>query len=273
MKKSIISLLALLPLMLLLVSCDPHKVNKAKLKADIESVQGQLPMNCGAMGVMTGMTYKDDLVSFTFSANENLVDIDGLIKDSALVKQNFQCMATLNNNIQRMINEIAEAQASLCVKYKGKESGKIAKITISNAELSNPDKFLLSREKAGEIYLDNSIKLERNKLPMDLGNGIILDDSFWEGKKLVYHATMDAGMYSAEGLANADVKGMKQSIAAGLAKESSSRTFIETLASVGRSLCYRYQVDGSNSYVDAEFSPTELKQMLGKRPSASEEEK
>lgn len=270
MKKSIIMLLAVLPLMLFLASCDSHKVDKTKLKMEVESVQGQLPIDCGSMGLLTGVTYKDDVVTFTYSANEDIIDVDGLSKDSNMVKQNFQCLATLDNSIQQMLKEIGNAQGSLCIKYKGKESGKVAKVNISNADLSNMDKFLLSREEAGEMFVNNTLKIERNKMPMDLGNGIMLDKSFWEGKTLVYHASLDGSVYPPNALSEADVAGMKQGIAEGLGKERASKTFIETLAVLGRNLCYRYQVEGTDNCVDVVFTPKDLKKLLGLRPTASD---
>ena len=123
MKRVVCNVLVLALVAMTLLSCESNSAKKTLLKMDIEKTQKELPLKLGSMGELTGLTYDDDVVTITYLLNENLNDIEGLIKDSTLVKENFQCMVARNNNMQKMVKQMAGVEASLVLKYKGKTSG------------------------------------------------------------------------------------------------------------------------------------------------------
>ena len=101
MKRLVCNVLVLALVVMTLLSCEPNSAKKTLLKMDVEKTQKELPLKLGSMGELTGLTYDDDVVTITYLLNENLNDIEGLIKDSTLVKENFQCMVARNNNMQK----------------------------------------------------------------------------------------------------------------------------------------------------------------------------
>lgn len=264
MKRIVCNVLMLASVVLVLLSCDSNVAKKTLLKNDVEKIQKELPVRLGSMGDLTTVTYEDDVVTLTYLLNEKLNDIDGLIKDTTLVKENFQCMVARNNTFQKMIKEIADADASLVLNYKGKTSGKVASVTISKEEMANTDNFILTGTAAAEKLVANITRLERNRMPTDVGSGVKIVDAFWEGDNYVYLATLSKSLYTIEGLRMADKNAMKQGVIAALANEPSSRTFIEAMITLRKNVGYRYQIEGSKDHVDIMVSYSELKGVLSR---------
>ena len=264
MKRIVCNVLMLASVVLMLLSCDSNVAKKTLLKNDVEKIQKELPVRLGSMGDLTTVTYEDDVVTLTYLLNEKLNDIDGLIKDTTLVKENFQCMVARNNTFQKMIKEIADADASLVLNYKGKTSGKVASVTISKEEMANTDSFILTGTAAAEKLVANITRLERNTMPTDVGSGVKIVDAFWEGDNYVYLATLSKSLYTIEGLRMADKNAMKQGVIAALASEPSSRTFIEAMITLRKNVGYRYQIVGSKDHVDVLVSYSELKGVLSR---------
>lgn len=264
MKRIVCNVLMLASVVLMLLSCDSNGAKKTLLKNDVEKIQKELPVRLGSMGDLTTVTYEDDVVTLTYLLNEKLNDIDGLIKDTTLVKENFQCMVARNNTFQKMIKEIADADASLVLNYKGKTSGKVASVTISKEEMANTDNFILTGTAAAEKLVANITRLERNRMPTDVGSGVKIVDAFWEGDNYVYLATLSKSLYTIEGLRMADKNAMKQGVIAALANEPSSRTFIEAMITLRKNVGYRYQIEGSKDHVDIMVSYSELKGVLSR---------
>ena len=264
MKRIVYNVLMLASVVLMLLSCDSNVAKKTLLKNDVEKIQKELPVRLGSMGDLTTVTYEDDVVTLTYLLNEKLNDIDGLIKDTTLVKENFQCMVARNNTFQKMVKEIADADASLVLNYKGKTSGKVASVTISKEEMANTDNFILTGTAAAEKLVANITRLERNRMPTDVGSGVKIVDAFWEGDNYVYLATLSKSLYTIEGLRMADKNAMKQGVIAALASEPSSRTFIEAMITLRKNVGYRYQIEGSKDHVDILVSYSELKGVLSR---------
>lgn len=264
MKRIVYNVLMLASVVLMLLSCDSNVAKKTLLKNDVEKIQKELPVRLGSMGDLTTVTYEDDVVTLTYLLNEKLNDIDGLIKDTTLVKENFQCMVARNNTFQKMIKEIADADASLVLNYKGKTSGKVASVTISKEEMANTDNFILTGTAAAEKLVANITRLERNRMPTDVGSGVKIVDAFWEGDNYVYLATLSKSLYTIDGLRMADKNAMKQGVIAALASEPSSRTFIEAMITLRKNVGYRYQIEGSKDHVDVLVSYSELKGVLSR---------
>lgn len=264
MKRFVCNVLMLASVVLMLLSCDSNVAKKTLLKKDVEKIQKELPVRLGSMGDLTTVTYEDDVVTLTYLLNEKLNDIDGLIKDTTLVKENFQCMVARNNTFQKMVKEIADADASLVLNYKGKTSGKVASVTISKEEMANTDSFILTGTAAAEKLVANITRLERNRMPTDVGSGVKIVDAFWEGDNYVYLATLSKSLYTIEGLRMADKNAMKQGVIAALASEPSSRTFIEAMITLRKNVGYRYQIEGSKDHVDILVSYSELKGVLSR---------
>ena len=264
MKRIVCNVLMLASVVLMLLSCDSNGAKKTLLKMEVDKIQKALPVRLGSMGDLTTVTYEDDVVTLTYLLNEKLNDIDGLIKDTTLVKENFQCMVARNNAFQKMVKEIADADASLVLNYKGKTSGKVASVTISKEEMANTDSFILTGTAAAEKLVANITRLERNRMPTDVGSGVKIVDAFWEGDNYVYLATLSKSLYTIEGLRMADKNAMKQGVIAALANEPSSRTFIEAMITLRKNVGYRYQIEGSKDHVDIMVSYSELKGVLSR---------
>lgn len=264
MKRVVCNVLVLALVVMALLSCESNSAKKTLLKMDIEKTQKELPLKLGSMGELTGLTYDDDVVTITYLLNENLNDIEGLIKDSTLVKENFQCMVARNNNMQKMVKQMAGVEASLVLKYKGKTSGKVASVTIAKEELANTDKFILTGAEAAEKLVKNLSRLERNRMPTNVGNGIKMVDAFWDGNNYVYLASLDNHIYSIEALRMSDKNEMKKGIVMALANEPASQAFVEAMITLRKNICYRYQIEGSDDHVDVVVPYSELKSVLSR---------
>ena len=173
-------------------------------------------------------------------------------------------MVSRNNAMQKMVKEIADADASLVLKYKGKTSGKVASVTITKEELADMDKFILTGTAAAEKLVENIARLERSKMPKDVGSGVKIVDAFWEGDNYVYLATLSKSLYTIEGMRRADKNAIKQGIIGTLANEPSSQSFIEAMITLRKNIAYRYQIEDSKEHVDVLISYSELKGVLSR---------
>ena len=140
----------------------------------------------------------------------------------------------------------------------------MASVTIAKDVLANTDKFILTGTAAAEKLVKNVTRLERNRMPTDMGSGIKLVDAFWEGDNYVYLANLDKTIYSIEGLRMANKNDMKQGIIAALANDPSSRNFIEAMITLRKNVGYRYQIEDSKDHVDIMVSYSELKGVLSR---------
>lgn len=249
-------------LLVTITSCDKSAANKAMLKKQVEETQKKLPMSMGAMGTMSTITYANDVVTFTYTLNERLADISLLMEDSLLIKENFQCLTARNNAMQQMVKEIANADASLVLKYRGRTSGKVTSVTISNTELSDTENFIFTPEKAAQKLIDNSVSMEKKKIPINNLNGSHITDEFWEGNTLVYVITFKKGCSIKAFEANRNSIHTQMSMA--LASQASAQSFIEAMISVNKSICYRIQVEDEEGKVDITYATPELKTILAR---------
>ena len=247
---SSIYVMFLASVLVMLLSCDSNVAKKTLLKMDVEKMQKELPISLGSVGNLTGITYDDDVVTISSVMNENMFDIGVLAADSNLIRENFQCMVARNNGMQKMVKQIAAADASLVLKYKGMTSGKVASVTIAKEELANTDKFILTGTEAAE-------KLVKNL-------GIKMVDAFWDGDNYVYLASLDKRIYSIEALRMSDKNEMKKGIIMALANEPASQAFIEAIITLRKNICYRYKIEGSDDYVDVVVPYSELKSVLSR---------
>lgn len=249
-------------LLVTITSCDKSAASKVLLQKQIEDTQKKLPISMGAMGTMSSITYNDDVVTFTYILNERLSDIKVLMEDSLLIKENFQCLVARNNAMQQMVKEIASAEANLRLKYKGRTSGKVATVTISNTELSDTENFIFTPEKAAQKLVDNCVNIEKKKIPINNLNGSHTTDEFWEDNTLVYVITFKKG-YSISAFEE-NKANIHTQMGMALANQATAQSFIEAMISINRSICYRIKVEGSDGNVDINFSPSELKTILAR---------
>lgn len=249
-------------LLVTFTSCNKNAASKVLLQKQIEETQKKLPMSMGAMGTMSTITYNNDVVTFTYTLNERLSDINVLMEDSLLIKENFQCLVARNNAMQQMVKVIATAEADLRLKYKGRTSGKVATVTITNAELSDTENFIFTPEKAAQKLVDNCVNIEKKKIPIDNLNGSHTTDEFWEDNTLVYVITFKKGI-SIQAFEQ-NKSNIHTQMGMALASQTAAQSFIEAMISINRSICYRIKVEDSEEKVDITFSPSELKTILAR---------
>lgn len=262
MKRILFGMLMLATMLVTFTSCDKSAASKVMLQKQIEETQKRLPMSMGAMGTMSTITYNDDVVTFTYILNERLSDIKVLMDDSLLIKENFQCLVARNNAMQQMVKEIASAEANLRLKYKGRTSGKVATVTISNSELADTENFIFTPEQAAQKLVENCVNIEKKKIPVNNLNGSHTTDEFWEDNTLVYVITFKKG-YSIKAF-EANKSNIHTQMRMALASQTAAQSFIEAMISLNKSICYRIKVEDSEGNVDITFSPSELKTVFAR---------
>ena len=86
MKRIVCNVLMFASVIAMLLSCESNVAKKTLLKMEVDNIQKELPIKLGSMGDLSAVTYEDDVVTLTYLVNETLSDIDGLVRDSNLVK-------------------------------------------------------------------------------------------------------------------------------------------------------------------------------------------
>ena len=231
-----------------------------KLKTAVEEANKKCPQSLGAVGEMSSVVYEDGMVVFNFTFDEDFIDIDAVSSNPDMMKTTVMT-GMKNEGTNKLFELMVESDASLNLVFKGKTSGKEAKLTFTASEMKEElDKPMPTPEEK----LKAAIASTNEQMPIDSGNGIIMTELVDKGDLVVYMAKV-ASKEQFKQIANTvnEIKNTQRSMFK-LMNDPSLKIFFQLIADAGKGLGYSYYVEGNDNHIDVTFPNAELKELLGK---------
>lgn len=243
-----------------MVSCGG---NDRVLKAQIESGQKHCPMNLGIAGKLTSMSYDESTheVTFTLSLNKQVMDVNDIKKSPEIARETMR-LALSQGDMKKLVDMMADADASLKVIYKNKGSKDEYDITFSADEIKEIKDNPMSEEDNHRLLLQTQIKGEQARLPYKVADGLKMVDITDQGATVVYTCEVDEDLYEVDDMGN-----FKEELKADMRKMLRDRTMrkqAEILSSLGKGFEYKYIGTTSGKTVNVVFTAEELGDIASK---------
>lgn len=258
--KKLIYLTVMTIMIVSMTACGGDKA-ESKLKQSIEEAQSDLPLDLGMLGDLTDLKYdeSDKSVKMYMTLNENIMSVEAMKENSANMKKMFK-LGMSGEGPRELIKMIADAGASLSVRYKGGNSGKTLELTVSNSELQDILNTDLAEEDKNRMMLEGSVANFNASCPINLGSGLVAKSASLEGNDVIYvyeadEEVLDLGMMRLN----------EDNIRKELVKQfgdPSVKNDLSMMASAGCDVVYRYVGDTSGDMFEFRFTNSELKKHL-----------
>lgn len=255
MKKSIyFTLCCCIMVMLSTISCS----RDAELRKGVEEANKSCPMSLGLLGELTSVTYEDGNVVFLYTIDEEFVKIEALNSYPDLTKEN--AVTFVNNatgSLKELLDMLDSAGAGMIFVYKGKESGKTARVELDKDDIKEALKESAGNRDAMAV-LKTQLKVTNAQMPATIDEGMEMTAVYLDNSFVVYKIVIDENLYSIDAIRDdyAQVKAeIKETLTApnpvlsqflGLCKENN----------VG--IAYKYVGAVSGESVSIEFPASEL---------------
>ena len=233
---------------------------ESKLKTAADEANKECPKSLGALGELSSVGYEDNTVTFAFTVDEALLDIDAISSNPNMMKS--MIMTGMKNggaSTNKLFEVMAECDASLTIIFKGKASGKEANITYTASELKEE---LNKPVPTKEEQLKAAIASANEQMPLDTGTGIIMTELVEKGDMVVYMAKVtDKAQFKQ--LANTvnEIKNGQKSMFKIM--DPSMKMFFKMITDAGKGLGYSYYVEGGDKTIDVTYTNAELQELFG----------
>lgn len=231
--------------------------NSAKLKAAIEEANKECPISLGIAGEMTSMAYSNNTVEILFSFDEQFTNIDKLAANPARVKETVMT-AMVNERSKPLFDLMVEANANFRVIFKGKSSGKEAKMELQLSELEDLMKKPMA---SNEEKLRLTIAQTNLQMPMDTGTGVVITELLDRGDAVIYKAKVSKKEQLSM-IANSieEVKNSQKLMFKMMG--TAEKVFFRMVIDAGKDIGYLYTADGTDEQVEIIQTNAELKEIL-----------
>ena len=211
----------------------------------------------GTLGEVTSIELEDGNVVFSYSVNENFVNIDFLNENPEMMKRNAVMMfKNPTGDIKTLFEALDEENAGLILRYKGKTSEKIASITLSRKEIT--DLGNSKDEKDPEAALEGQVEATNAQCPMQIAEGMTITHLSIEGDYVVYNVICDENSYSISAL-NHNKAQIKEDIIKTIdPSDPAMAMFIGICREAGKGIAYKYIGDQSGSTSMIKISTSEF---------------
>lgn len=245
--------------LLLLVLPTAARAQMAELEASVRAFNQVAPVSAGSIGEITRLDLGKSTLTFNFAMDESLCHIDNYNLHPDAAKRSIAVtMSNGTGDMATFVHQMARAHVGLILVYKGKTSGKVARISFTPAEVqamsANPDRRPLT-------LLQAQVDAADLQCPITTEVGITGDRVSLDSSNAVYHFTVDESKYSMAALRqNAGV--IRQNLLASFQSgDPAKKLFIGYCISAGRGLRYVYEGSTTHEKFSIEFTPSDLGKM------------
>lgn len=214
-----------------------------KLAQQVDNARTMCPINIGPMASITNIEYNriDNRLTYTVAVNDNAVPVEILSADTAMIANALLNAALSDQNNAELLELITDAQATLEIKYEGRNSGTSSSAVIEPAQIVEKaaDAKPLSVDQWRESLL-NSIELQSKALPQPMGPEMTMTAIAVDNNVICYTVTLtDKG---AESLATSQrtPRQVKAAMLKMLHASKSAAQFGTLVKSTGMSLRYTF---------------------------------
>lgn len=175
--------------LMLLTACG----QKSKLKLAIAAANKQCPMDMGASGEISSITFDGSDVVYVLLMNESFLNIDALKENPDAMKSAVTVMfGNPQGSIKEMLDLVVGTDSGIKFIYKGKTSGNEVECYLTTQDL----KDILngggaSADSSDEKKLEEQVKMTNVSCPMQVDEATMLNKLTIESDKVLYHYTID----------------------------------------------------------------------------------
>ena len=223
--------------LMLLTACG----QKSKLKLAIAAANKQCPMDMGASGEISSITFDGADVVYVLLMNESFLNIDALKENPDAMKSAVTVMfGNPQGSIKEMLDLVVGTDSGIKFIYKGKTSGNEVECYLTTQDL----KDILN---GGGASADSSD--EKNKLTI-------------ESDKVLYHYTIDESVVQMSALKE-NAEQMKANVKNSLnSSDPALRMFLEVCVKCDKGVGYLYKGNKSGETFEISFGVSEIKALL-----------
>ncbi len=258
MRKHIILFTAMTLAALATMSC-----SESKLQRLVDEANADCPQSLGVMGDITSVELKDGQVVISYAVSEEYAEFDALnAADPALVKSSTLLLFKHQNDaILSIINDLAEEKAGLTLHFTGNETGKEFILTLTPEEIAavaTSDE----EEKNYEAALQAHADLTNTQCPMEVENGVTLEQATVEDNYYVYNFTVDENVFTIEQL-NTNKEQAKLEIAKTLdVRDPVVRLVIMLCGKAEKGIAFRYCAEDNDNECFVAIEADEVRPLL-----------
>lgn len=252
-------------LMIVSTSC-----SKIKLKAGVTAANKQCPISLGAdVGEITSITYDDNNVVYTFTFEEDALNIPALKANPESVKSSMVIMfQNPTREVGNMLKLIVDCKAGVEVVYIAKNSGEKVSFFLKPEELKDIYENKSNKEGASHLEkLKAQVDVANLQCPMVLEEDMTIQSITLEDQGVIYHCHFDEEVYDISSFEE-NAESIKEELLASLSDQSNMaiQVFLACCVNADRGIIYRYTGNKSGAYYDVVLPVDELKGYIGSSP-------
>lgn len=240
-------------MLLALTSC-----TNSKLKTMVDDANKDCPLSMGEMGEVSSITLEGENVVFSYSIDEQYVDIDALSENGETIKSSI--ISALSQSSKEMFVEMDKENAGLVLNLVGKTSKKTCTLKISPEECKSILKSINDGTSDTPIEtLKKQIEATNVQLPMTIEEGLVLYEMTLEGDYAVYNYNVDESMYDINTMeqnkeqTKAEIKAMLTS-----GSDMALEKFVKSCKNANKGIAYKYIGSNSGKSYQINFPISEL---------------
>lgn len=233
------------------------------LKVTVAATQADLPIDLGAVGTFDSIDYDEDVnaIRFGYTLNEDLNNIDSMSKNNIVTKNSIEAFLR-SQTAKPMLDQMAEAGASLEATFKGSHSEKTCTITFPAEEIRKLSELPARTQEENDLdQIRAMVETANAECPIDLGDGMIQTSVKFEDGFTVYSYEITGSEYDFEAR---DMPLMKRDLRTNLAElyqgpvgENIKELFFRS--KTGIRYVFKYNDNGETYTID--FSPAEIRRL------------
>ena len=235
--------------LMLLTACG----QKSKLKLAIAAANKQCPMDMGASGEISSITFDGADVVYVLLMNESFLNIDALKENPDAMKSAVTVMfGNPQGSIKEMLDLVVGTDSGMKFIYKGKTSGNEVECYLTTQDLKDILNGGSAAESSDKKKLEEQVKMTNVSCPMQVDEATLLNKLTIESDKVLYHYTIDESVVQMSALKE-NAEQMKANVKNSLnSSDPALRMFLEYVRSVIR-VGYLYKGNKSRETFEISF--------------------
>lgn len=236
---------------------------KSKLKLAIAAANKQCPMDMGASGEISSITFDGSDVVYVLLMNESFLNIDALKENPDAMKSAVTVMfGNPQGSIKEMLDLVVGTDSGIKFIYKGKTSGNEVECYLTTQDLKDILNGGSTAESSDKKKLEEQVKMTNVSCPMQVDEATMLNKLTIESDKVLYHYTIDESVVQMSALKE-NAEQMKANVKNSLnSSDPALRMFLEVCVKCDKGVGYLYKGNKSGETFEISFGVSEIKALL-----------
>lgn len=213
----------------------------------LKLINAQCPVSAGISGELTSVAYEKGDVNFTYSLNEQYVNLQNLRDNPTTTKANAKVtLANSTGTLAELLKSMAAEHAGATFVYKGKTSGTIVRVHFTPDEVN----YMATQENRDPLTaLQAQCDVTNTQCPIQIATGMVMERMNIAGSYVVSHIIVDESVMSIAA-ANQNKATIKKNIISALnPNDPTMQVMLQLCVQCNKGICYRY-ISKTNSSQD-----------------------